>query len=204
MEDATSVLTTSFLVGTNVYLPGPSAEDSEKISQIKTLERLILSIASVQYGVAWKIEDRGTLMRWRSLDWILTTPMLLKTFHSLAEEKGFTGSFVPVFFLDILMIYTGYHAEFITQTEQEKWSWYMLGMACLLGIFYYVYQWDTYLRDVGVDTKNLATFFYVGWTAYGANFMNPDPELRQVGFNVLDLVNKGLYSLQLNSVLNEL
>ena len=174
------------------------------IPEIDTLERVILGVATAQYGLTFAFKSDRRIQRYRFLDWLITTPLLLKTFHSLAVHKGFKGRFeIPALF-NFLMIYAGYHAEFLAKSPQEKRLWTYLGFIGLVVVLLYVRRWDVYLKSQGVDTRQLPTFFYVGWTAYGAIFLLQNEEARQSAFNVLDLFNKGIYSLHLEAVLASL
>ena len=201
MEKASSLTATGFLGVIGLRSFKSTGDVSDKVRQIKNLERAILSIATSQYLITATMKDRQRIQRWRYFDWLITTPMLLKTFHSLAEEKGYEESFIPVLIFDIIMIYAGYYAEFVAKSEKEKMIWYILGLISLAVIFYYVNRWDNHLKTQGIDTKQIPTFFYVGWSIYGANFLTPNSSLRQTGFSILDIFNKGIYSLHLESVL---
>ena len=173
------------------------------VNQINTLEKYILAIATTQYIITFNMPNER-LQRWRYLDWILTTPLLLKTFHSLAESQGYTESFIPAFLANLVMILSGYFAEFLSDTPEMKNFWYIVGLIALVVVLYYVNRWDTFLTEQGVDTETLPVFFYLGWSLYGLNFQNPNEELRQTGFNILDLFNKGIYSLQLDRVIKNI
>lgn len=180
---------------------------SSKLNEIDTLEQLILGTATLQYIITLSYipnTETSRIQRWRYLDWLITTPLLLKTFHSLAEEKGYKYSFTPALIANIIMIYSGYHAEFLTTDENSKRLWYIIGFIALFIVLFYVNKWDTYLLEQNVDTEYLPYFFYFGWTLYGVNFINPNEQLRQIVFNVLDIINKGIYSLQLEKVIDRL
>lgn len=204
LSGPSSVLTAGTLGGLTLQkLAKGNPYNSKKLREIHTLETSLLGIASIQYGITLPMEYHRA-QRWRFFDWIITTPLLLKTLHSLAEEKEFEESFIPALTANLVMIIAGYYAEFVAKTEYARKIWYLIGVIALIVVLVYVYRWDSFLKDKGVDTKNLSTFFYVGWTIYGLNFLNPNEELRQTGFNVLDLFNKGIYSLHLTEVIEGL
>lgn len=174
--------------------------ENDKLQEIKKMEMWILGIASGQYLITWRLPNKR-LQRWRYLDWIVTTPLLLKTFHTLAEAKGFTGSFgIPVI-ANILMVVSGYISEFLVKTEKEKQLWYLIGLSALAIVLFYVFKWNQYLINEGVDTRFLANFFYIGWILYGANFLVKSESNKQINYNILDFINKGVYSLHLDSVI---
>ena len=119
MEKVSSLAATGFLGVVGVRSFKNPGDVSDKVRQIKNLERVILSIATGQYLITATMKDRKRIQRWRYFDWLITTPLLLKTFHSLAEEKGYEESFIPVLIFDIIMIHAGYYAEFVAKTEKE-------------------------------------------------------------------------------------
>jgi hypothetical protein len=63
-----------------------------------------------------------------------------------------------------------------------------------------VYRWFEFLKKKGVRLGSLPWFFYIGWSLYGVNFMNPDTQKRSVIFNILDFINKAVYALVLQVV----
>ena len=205
LETITQGTSLGFLSGALVkqFVKKRDVDESDKIKQIRLFEKIILGVASGQYIITINM-PRHRLQRWRYADWIVTTPLLLKTFHNLAEEKGFEESFIPALVFNILMIYSGYYAEFVCKTERSKQVAYFVGMVALVLILYYVQKWNDYLVKQGVDTGRLSNFFYIGWSFYGVNFMNPNPALKQSVYNILDLVNKGLYSIHLDEVISKL
>lgn len=172
---------------------------SDRLETIHQLEVAILAIATTQYGITIPM-DEHRVQRWRYLDWLLTTPLLLRTFHLLAEEKGWEEEANIAILFNILMIIAGYMAEF---TDQNTEMWYWFGFVCLGVVLVYVYRWNDYLQTQGVDTKELPVYFFLGWSMYGVGAGIGNNQTRQTLFNVLDLVNKGLYSISLHSVIQE-
>jgi bacteriorhodopsin len=125
----------------------------------------------------------------------------------LAEEKGFKGSFAVPAVFNVLMIVAGYFYDFPDESPfDEKLSsqiWYLISVASMLIVLYYVFKWDKYLKESGVDTKLLPYYFYFGWTAYGLNALTPSENLKTSVFDVLDFLNKGAFSLTMNSVIKD-
>lgn len=180
-------------------------EGSSRIKQIRQLEKIILGIASGQYVIALNIRDVRRVQKWRYADWLITTPLLLRTFYLLAVEKGYEGSFNVALGADLIMIVAGYLSEYQELTPQvSRMFWYVLSSAALVVILQQVTLWNNYLMDKGVDTGRLPIFFYIGWVGYGVNFLTPDHEIRQTGFNILDVFNKAVYSVELENVIRKL
>ena len=209
LSKITSYGTFSFLAGVGIVKLVRGREfQSENLENIRRLELAILATASGQYLVGFSI-SRERLQSWMYLDWLITTPMLLRTLHLLAVEKGFEGSFAPALSANLAMISLGYAAQFPERfnkskdDQQFKWLMYSLSTASMLIIFYYVNKWNKFLISEGVDTGRLPGFFYYGWSVYAINFLNPDKELKQTTFNIMDAINKGFYSLELDRVLRK-
>lgn len=202
-----STVTLGFLGGSFLRkLVDGNKFESEKLRQIRNLELGILGIASGQYAITLPMQSNKRIQRWRYADWIVTTPMLLKTFHLLAQEKGYQGGFELAFGANIVMIIAGYFAEFHPFNRDSKNGsifWYVLGFVALIFVLIEVAKWDKHLKDNNVDTRNLPTFFYLGWVLYGLTSLNHyvTQDIRQTAFAVLDLFNKGIYSLELESVI---
>ena len=129
---------------------------------------------------------------------------MIATSHSLAEYKCYQESFLTVLVFDIIMVYSVYYAEFVAKTKKDKQIWYIVGVIAMILILWYVKKWNDFLTSEGVETERLSNFFYIGWSLYGLNFLNGNENFRQTGFNILDFFNKGIYSLQLDSVISKL
>ena len=206
LNTPTSYVTLGTLGGTLVNkLVKGNQGSSKRLRDVHNLEVAILAVASGQYVVTLPMDVKRT-QRWRFFDWLVTTPMLLRTFYLLAEEKGFRGSYLTALGADILMIFAGYFAEHPEQapklgTENDQNVWYVIGMVALAVILQQINSWNQHLLNEGVDTGNIPTIFYLGWLAYGVTFMVPTDDIRQTAFNILDLFNKGVYSWELDRVI---
>lgn len=174
--------------------------ESDQIKKIRQLEESIFSVATGIYGLNIGKSDFKSIQRLRYLDWIITTPMLLRTLHLLAQEKGFQGSFGLALGFNLAMIIFGYLHEF-EKSKQKRQTYLVLGFLAFAGVLKHVHEWGTYLKSKGSKVDDLLKFFYIGWTIYGLNTLTPNEEIRQSIFNVSDLFNKGVYSLVLEDVI---
>jgi bacteriorhodopsin len=175
-------------------------DESARIKEIRWLERTIFGVATGVYGLNIGQADFKRVQKLRYLDWVITTPMLLKSLHLLAEEKGFQGSFAPALGCNLGMIVFGYLHEF-EHSKQRRQLYLILGFIAFAGVLKYVYEWGTYLKSKGSKVDDLLKFFYIGWTMYGLNTLTPNEEIRQTVFNISDLFNKAIYSLVLEDVI---
>jgi len=185
-------------------------EGNDNIEKIQFLESSILFIAFLSYAVIYNIKDVGRSQKWRYLDWILTTPLLLGTFYLLAVEKGYEKSILPAIFANTLMILFGYWAEYPETSpiygkygnNEIKNIFFFLSFISLAFVFYYVYEWDNHLKNNGIQTEFLPYFFYIGWTLYGIIFLVKDENIRQPAFDLLDLFAKPVYSIYLTDFID--
>ena len=192
------------------YVIANKKEGNDNIEKIQFLEASILFIAFLSYAVIYNIQDVKRSQKWRYLDWILTTPLLLGTFYLLAVEKGYTSSIVPAIVANTLMILFGYWAEYPETSpiygkytnNEIKNIFFFLSFLSLAVVFYYVYEWDSSLKNNGIDTEFLPYFFYIGWTLYGLFFLVKDENIRQSAFDLLDLFAKPVYSIYLTDFID--
>ena len=173
---------------------------SSKVKEIKNLEKSIFAVATALYIFSIGNSDFRTIQKLRYLDWVITTPMLLKSLHLLAEERGFKGSFVLPLISNIFMIIFGYLHEFGNPESGLSINLF-LGFLSFSGVLTHVKDWGTFIKSSGIDVDNLLNFFYVGWTAYGLNSLTPNEEIRQTIFNLLDIFNKFLYSIVIRDII---
>ena len=171
--------------------------------KIKMYEQALLAVATVQYVITWSMTDTKQIMTWRYLDWIITTPLLLKTVHLFAVEKGYSGSIQRALSGNVLMILSGFLAE-NAKTFVEAQAWNLIGFVGFALVLTEVNKWIHFLMDKGVQKARwLKPFFYLGWTGYGLNQFNKFSELRQTIFNVLDFINKGVFTVVLNFIMDD-
>ena len=109
---------------------------------------------------------------------------------------------------DLVMVAAGYLAEYsiIKAKNPEDQArvdlmLYLLGFVGLGVVLFYVNRWIQFLKSEDVDVEYIEVFFYAGWVLYGLNFLSRNEELRQTAFNLLDLFNKPIYSLQLERIM---
>ena len=200
-EIQTSTLTTTFLL--SVLSTKILTKPSQGYESINNSEIAILLIASIQYLITSGMKDIKKIQRLRYLDWILTTPLLLFTYWELARFEGWNGSYYNLLIPNILMIVFGYLAEFpeVICNRLSRNILYIISTIFLIIVLYEIFRITSFLKENNYNTQNIEYFFYIGWTLYGLNFLNPNENLRQTGFNILDLFNKGIYSLYLDSVI---
>jgi bacteriorhodopsin len=186
------------LTAANPIPTGEKCKVTALYREIKQLELVILGTASVQYAVV--LADVGQLdVEWlRYIDWLITTPLLLKTVHTLATSLGYSGTFDIALVANFAMIVSGYVASF--NDPDGSLVWWTVGMFALFVVLAEVYRWCEFLEERGVDLGTLPLFFYVGWSLYGLNFMNSDSQSKSAVFNFLDLISKAVYAAVLHQV----
>jgi hypothetical protein len=206
--------------GIKLVLDG-DINSNECIQEIYTIEKIILAVSSTHCILTWNM-TMNRMQTWRYLDWIITAPLLLRSFHLLAVEKGYTGSFRKAMSWNILLVWCVYQAEYtsaesmnerkygkqqytkdnmIKATTFTKRTLGLLAGVALIQIFSEVKKWNNHLIENKINTGRLPYYFYAGWSAYGINFFNPSPEMRQICYNALDIIMKGAFITELNHVI---
>lgn len=169
---------------------------TNSIPEVETAETVLLSVAFGSYIGLNAIQNEV----FRYLDWVITTPLLLFTYWKSAEVRGWKGSFRTLGLSSIFMSGLGYFAD------RGPWKNYLVGLSFLfLGIILLeIYRISEFLREFQNPALNLLpAFFYLGWTLYGLTFYLPKGTRSQV-WNVLDLINKPVYSLVLSEANKEI
>jgi bacteriorhodopsin len=201
MDSITSILTPIGLAGTFIW-NGMRKVNEGCLKKIKQYEQTLLAVAIMQYVITYNMTDTKQIMIWRYLDWVITTPLLLKTVHLFAIEKGYTGTDEKAISGNMTMILCGFLAE--NAAVKAPNTAHLLNIIGFYGFWIVlseVNKWISYLEAQGIDNaKKLRPFFYLGWTGYGVNQYNTTTS-RQTVFNVLDFINKGLFTIVFNTSL---
>jgi len=181
--------------------------------QITKAENAILAIAFTQYAMTFVIENSNVLekdselfaQQLRYIDWLITTPLLLFTYWKLAKIDGFSGDFVWLLFADIGMMVCGILSE-ILLPRNKRLAYFLF----ILGSLFYVYIFIEVLRIMRffnktkgqnyVKKNRLGYFFLLGWSIYPIGFFLPS-DFKYILYSIGDFINKGLYSISLQSII---
>ena len=169
---------------------------------IKLYENYILGIASISYLVLGLFDNSCNCRTYkdniRYLDWLLTTPFLALIIYQYAVNinPDIQNDFQQWWFLvlPVIMVITGYIAK-ISPDYKIKILFLVLSFLALLILLYLIYE-----LSLRVDLRGLQYFFYIGWTLYGLVFLIDDYCIKSTLYNILDFINKIVFSLYLTLV----
>lgn len=187
------------------------ADKVAKYSNIQSAEVAILGIALTQYALTFIIENSNILTKdteifaqqLRYFDWLLTTPLLLYTYWKLAELEGYSGDFFILFIMDFVMIVSGIIAENFVKNRLYKYYIFIIGSLAYLVIFIKILEIMSFFSDKNqYGKKQLGYFFLIGWLIYPLGFFFNE-EFKFVLYSIGDFINKGIYSIVLNNILQE-
>lgn len=184
--------------------------NNSSAERIKLYESSILAIASASYSAMnvdlKDVRNASLNISIRYLDWLLTTPLLALIIYEYASIKNpsITNDYEDWWFgfLPVVMVTAGWIA--IQETSKQKdgkpsslsLAWIAVSWCALLVLIYLIYS-----LSLRVDLDGLEWFFYIGWTCYGLVYFIPDYCSRVNALNVLDFINKIVFSLYITFVL---
>jgi len=171
--------------------------------KIKLYESYILGIASISYLILGLYDNSCNCRSYkdniRYLDWLLTTPFLALIIYQYAVniDPNIENDFNILWFilLPIIMVVAGYIAK-ISCDYKTKMLFFVLSFLALIILLYLIYE-----LSLRVDLRGLQYFFYIGWTLYGLVFLIEDYCLKSTLYNILDFINKIVFSLYLTLVI---
>lgn len=198
---ALQVVTLGSLLGTWLY---EQTLTGEKWKDIRDTSKLILLIASIQYIIT--LATRGTPIseQIRYLDWLLTTPLLLRMVYLYAIAKldgeashAIEKTFFFILIADVLMVVLGYLGEYVyPEIKIELSVVSFLFLLVIVGwIFYLRKLLHPVLSSEEWEIFSILSWFFIGlWWIYGFAFYL-ESDTRSNIFSVLDLLNKAVFSL---------
>lgn len=165
-----------------------------KIRNILNLETCISVVAAFYYGkFVDDLEvdiDYEKINVTRYVDWSITTPIMLLVLvlaFNYNNKKGPVSfiNFLIILFFNYFMLGFGYLGEVGTL---DKTTANGLGFLGFFGLYYFIYK--KYIAGKKNSDNNMLFYsFLILWGFYGV-FYTMEPVLRNVGYNVLDLLSK--------------
>lgn len=187
-----------------------------KYNSVAKAEIVILGIAFTQYTITFVMENSNVLekdsqefaQQIRYIDWLVTTPLLLYTYWKLSEIDGYKSDFTLLLVMDLVMIVSGILSEIFVNHKTWKYVLYGIGMVAYGIIIWKIVEIMKYYNDSIENTNiekadskmNLGYFFIFGWLVYPIGYFFND-NAKYLVYSFGDFINKGLYSLALNSVI---
>lgn len=186
----------------NIYGLNIDVTDDKKI--YKDILKLEFGVQIVEFiFYTWMIMNFQFIKNitpFRYLDWIITTPTMLITLVAYLSNKDNTSLkqyieenklfLSKIVILNVIMMLFGLAGEL---------NYMDYNTAIVAGfipfIYYFKLIYDKYLIKNTEDTKTkLYWFFFMIWTIYGIVAFLPY-EQKNIGYNILDLFSKNLFSV---------
>ena len=158
-----------------------------KDDEIWKLDKLILGVASLQYLAVASTSNTLVINRLRYLDWLVTTPMLLRKYWRLGQIHGWGKDFTPLAVSNTLMIIAGVLADLY---PEQRDMYFFISFAFLIDVLRRLFELYYFLEEKGVKTFTLLAFFITLWPLYGLNFIVKDTQLQQDIYTILDFFAK--------------
>ena len=185
------------LYGLNIDVPN----DKMIFKDILKLEFGIQIIEFIFYSwMIFNFELIKNITPYRYFDWLITTPSMLITLISylstknnttlqefLSKNKIFIGKIIV---LNVFMLLFGLAGEL---------NYMDYNTAIIIGFIPFVYYFKMIYDEYVVNNKEknkiyIYWFFFIIWTIYGIAAFLPYEE-KNIGYNILDLFSKNLFSV---------
>lgn len=162
------------------------------------LAGLVTSIAAFHYY--YMITTSGSPVAYRYFDWFFTTPILLLDLLIILDIYQF-DFFVKITILNTLMLLFGYLGDINVISMMNST---ILGFIPFIVMFYMIKERinikNNNQQNASTDKtiNNRIYYVFAGlWTLYGVNHLVPNLEMKNVSYNILDLLTKGIFALYL-------
>jgi bacteriorhodopsin len=170
---------------------------SVNVRNIMNIETTVSVVASVVYKLFIDMIESGKfdlhkITELRYLDWTITTPLIILgilLFYN-PESPVRYEYFAGIVLLNWGMLLTGYLGELGTVSKTTGLVGGFAFFAALLVMIY----------TCCIDPKANYIVFYLFaaiWTGYGINYMIQDEEMKNIGYNTLDVISKALFGVGL-------
>jgi bacteriorhodopsin len=179
----------------------------ERYRESVAVTALILAIAAINYYYMQGIYKQAVLNNetafptvFRYIDWILTTPLMLLKFPLLLGmgKKG-RAFLTKLIIIDLAMVLFAFAGELLEHDLQLHYALFGIACLCWAIIVYMIFTALQQLPDWVPDSTRKAIslmgkFIFFGWMIYPIGYLMPSfslqPEVRELLYNVGDLVNK--------------
>lgn len=140
-------------------------------------------IATLFYGIFFLQKKTNNSLRY--IDWILTTPILLLELCILSKIKN------PYVITSILLLnFSVFVFGWLGEIKKISRS-----LGCFLGFLPFIFLFYLFL-SIGTYSYFIP-FFIVVWTLYGITYLLHHKNIRNLSYNLLDIISKGVFSILL-------
>lgn len=179
----------------------------ERYREGMSVTALILAIASINYFYMQGIYRESVLSGdttfptvFRYIDWFLTTPLMLLKFPlMLGLGKKGQSFLMKLVFLDLGMIGFAFAGELQETNLQLHYGFFAIACLCWATIVYMLnsalQQLPEWIPDATrTCVRVMGKFIFFGWMIYPIGYLLPSfapvPEMRELLYNIGDLINK--------------
>ena len=171
--------------------------DDKKILSLQ-LAGLVTSVAAFHYY--YMINTQGSPVAYRYFDWFFTTPILLIDLCIILDIYQF-NFIIKIILLNTLMLLFGYFGEIKILSMLNST---ILGFIPFILIFYMIKQkidnnekLDQKSSNLlNIDNSYLIYYIFLGlWSFYGINHLLLNLNIKNIIYNLLDLLTKGIFAL---------
>ena len=183
------------------------------ILALETIVQLVEGLFYVYIIMSLRYLRNNTVTQRRYLDWIITTPMMLlstimymeyenkKQNNNIVNAKEFIfnnkKNITNMFLFNILMLISGFLGE---TRIVNKYVTIPIGFIFMFLSFNIIYQ--NYVGNVDIN-KKIFMILTIVWGLYGVAAMCP-VIIKNISYNVLDIISKNFYGLFLFLKVKEL
>lgn len=184
--------------GTITFIEAISTKDMN-IRHIMNVETCISIVAAYFYSTFVAKVDKSInyeeITKIRYIDWFITTPLMLLVLClvlSFSEKKNLhIFQYVVIVVLNYAMLTVGFMGESKQMDKRTALLFGFLFYAALFGYIGYLFI------DNSTSIYNLAIYgsFVVSWGLYGVFYVLHREDIKNIGFNILDLFAKCLVGI---------
>jgi len=180
----------------NIFKPS-----KEQFIKIYVAEITVTALVFLQYFLTFILDNSNVMKKdyelfthqLKYVVWIITLPLILYTYWKLANINGYSTSFDGFLWATIIMVIFMILGEFFNK------NLLVISLIAFGVIVFLVGEIMVYLRDKNLyGIANLGWFFVIGWWLYVLGFFFTG-YVRYFIFGMADFINKGLFTVALNS-----
>lgn len=189
------------------------------LTDVLFLETTVQFVEAMFYvWLVFNFKNISKMASKRYYDWFITTPMMLLAtilYMSYIQRKETSGvldtnpikfgnfikehsnTIIKLFISNALMLYCGFLGE---NGRIKMIQSVAIGTLFFLFTFYTI--WDKYAKHT-LEGKYLFTFLFVVWGLYAVAALMK-PRLKNIGYNLLDIISKNFYGLYIYYVIKSI
>jgi hypothetical protein len=181
-----------------------------KYEKVRAAQLVFLGLSFMQSALTFVVEISDVL-NYKSLDfaqyfryvsWLITTPLVLYTYYQLAKVNGYKGDFTIIIFANLVMFLSIIISEAVFKSGPIAKALDIVSFIAYGIIFWKIIEIRSFFKSKGLyKMARLGLFFLVSWPLYLIGVLL-EGDLKYIAYTISDFINKFLYGLALNSVID--